>query len=200
MMSRPREFEMDEALERALDVFWSKGYQGASMADLLAAMGLSKSSFYAAFGCKRDVFAAALRRYSDGYLAEARQLFDPAGDPLAQLRAYLLRAIESGAPTDCVRRGCMIVNVAVELAPEDTAIEQEVRAHSERMVSLLAEVLRRGQQQGRILPDITVEHWGRHLLTMVTGLYVLRKGGAEPALLFPVIDTCLTSITGPSPG
>jgi len=197
-MSRPREFEMDDALERALDVFWSKGYQGASMADLLAAMGLSKSSFYGAFGCKRDVFAAALRRYSDGYLAEARQLFDPAGDALGQLRAYLLRAIENGAATDCARRGCMIVNVAVELAPEDTAIEQEVRAHSERMVALLAEVLRRGQRQGCILPDITVEHWGRHLLTMVTGLYVLRKGGAEAVLLSPVIETCLTSITGPS--
>jgi TetR/AcrR family transcriptional repressor of nem operon len=191
-MSRPREFEMDEALERALDVFWSKGYHGASMADLIGAMELSKSSFYGAFGCKHDVFIAALRRYSESYIAETLKIFAPDGDAVRQIRSYLGRAIESDAV--CARRGCMMVNVAVELASSDRAIEHEIRRHSERLVHLLGETLRRGQTQGKILPEINGDHWARHLLTMVSGLYVAKKGGADGAVLSQVIETCLSAI------
>jgi TetR/AcrR family transcriptional repressor of nem operon len=191
---------MDEALERALDVFWAKGYQGASMSDLVAAMGLSKSSLYGAFGCKHDVFIAALHRYSEAYVAQARQTFVASGDAVEQLRTYLCRAVEGSGDADCARRGCMMVNVAVELAPGDAAIEQEVRNHSDRLVHLLSEALGRGQQQGSILPEINCEHWARHLVTMVSGLYVAKKGGADTAVLGNVIDTCLASIGTRRPG
>ncbi len=190
-MSRPREFEADDALEHALDVFWTKGYQGASMADLLSATGLSKSSLYGAFGCKHDVFVAAFRRYSEHYLDEARQLFTAEGEPLEQIRRYLGRVLCADD-----RRGCMMVNMAVELAPTDKPIEREGRRHWEKLAAMLSEVLRRGQQQGRIAAGIDAAGWGPLLVSLASGLYVMKKGGTEDAILQAVIETTLSQIAG----
>ena len=65
-LGRPRGFDVDEALERAMVVFWAQGYEGASLADLTNAMGINRTSMYAAFGNKEELFRAALRRYLDG--------------------------------------------------------------------------------------------------------------------------------------
>ncbi|MDR3514341.1 MAG: TetR/AcrR family transcriptional regulator [Azospirillaceae bacterium] len=193
-MSRPRAFEMDEALARALEVFWSRGYQAASMTELLTAMGLSKSSFYAAFGSKRDVFLAALDRYSQSYLEEVRDRFGCDGDGLRLLRDYLGEVVLGPGDAANRRRGCMMVNVAVQLAPDDRAIEAEVRRHVAALRAFLSAMIRRAQAQGTVSPVPAPETLARQLLAVIVGVTVLKKGGMATDDLLAIIEAAVATL------
>lgn len=197
-MSRPREFEMDDALDKALDVFWSQGYHHASLNDLLKAMDLSKSSFYGAFGSKHDVLMAALARYSDQGIEVYRSLFATDEDANAQVRRFLSKVLDDGDP-NCQRRGCAMVNISIELAPADPGIEQAVQTHNRRLLAIVEDALIRGIAAGTVRKDLEVKAWSRALLVFLSGLYVHRKGGAEVEALSAAIDVFLTQLEPGSP-
>lgn len=118
-MPRPRSFDRDDALEAALGLFWAKGYEATSLADLTRAMGLSKSSLYDTFGDKHTLFLAAFDRYADTRLGPALAMLEDTSRPARiRLEAFLRRFITIKV-RDGDRRGCMIGNTAVELAPHD---------------------------------------------------------------------------------
>ncbi|EWY40173.1 TetR family transcriptional regulator [Skermanella stibiiresistens SB22] len=192
-MGRPRKFNADEALDRALHVFWSKGYAATSMTDLLDAMGLSKSSFYEFFGNKHDAFMAALRRYADREVARldasvcsggcARRLIE------IQLRGVIDRPTGEGD-----RRGCLTVNCAVELAPHDPVIESAVTAHMDRMEELFHRLIARGQAEGGISSRQDARMLARYLLNGLCGLQVMAKAGRDAKSLEDVVSTILTAL------
>jgi TetR/AcrR family transcriptional repressor of nem operon len=121
---RPREFDIDAAVERALDVFWSHGYHGTSLPDLLAATNLSRGSLYAAFGDKHGLFLHALDRYIDDSLVRLDTELDTRKDALEGLCTCLDGYVDrtSGIAGE---RGCLVVATAMELAAHDT--EDSVR-------------------------------------------------------------------------
>ncbi|MEM6585892.1 MAG: TetR/AcrR family transcriptional regulator, partial [Pseudomonadota bacterium] len=111
---RPRSFDRETALEAALNVFWAKGYDGASMADLTGAMGINKPSLYAAFGDKDALFAETIARYAERYFGGALQAFLSESSPEKAVHAALLAALEGATRADTEAVGCLL---AVGAAP-----------------------------------------------------------------------------------
>ena len=126
-MARPREFDAGDALEKAVQVFWTKGYRAASLRDLTAAMGISKSSFYETFGSKHELFLAAIRRYDEGMVGWVVGLLE---SEISGRRAIaeVLNTVVDMAVAPRGRRGCLIGNCAVEVAPHDAAASAAVAA------------------------------------------------------------------------
>jgi TetR/AcrR family transcriptional repressor of nem operon len=193
-MPRCREFEIDEVLDQALDAFWLKGYAATSMADLLAAMGLSKSSFYECFGSKRAVLLAALQRYSTRGTQEIRAHFNVDGSAAALLAKWLGHSIDPAAHRPGERCGCLIINIAVELAPHDAEIETAVRRHLDGLAAFLAEIVRRGQADGSLASRQDPARTADGLLNLIAGLQVLAKGGIETDRLAAIIDNHLAGL------
>lgn len=130
-MARPREFDPDQALERATRVFWARGFEHASLDDLCAATALNRSSLYAAFGDKRALYLKSLARYEEGSVERIRKAFEGRA-PRAGLKAFLAGLIDAivAGPG---RRGCFIGNCAAEMARLDRAAAARVRQSLERI-------------------------------------------------------------------
>src|SRR5262245_6996300 len=139
-MARPRSFEIDEALDSAIEVFWDRGYEASSMTDLMDAMGLQKGSIYKAWKDKRSLFLAALRRYLDQGHERLQAL--ATGEPKAALQTLLGHFTSSCTQS---KRGCFAMNTGVELGPHDARVVKLLAAHHARVVDLFADVIRRGQ-------------------------------------------------------
>jgi TetR/AcrR family transcriptional repressor of nem operon len=119
---RPRSFDVEATVERAMGVFWSRGYHATALPDLLRATKLSRGSLYAAFGDKHSLFLRALDRYIADALARMDIELDPRKEPVGGLRAYLAGYVDrtTGAKG---RRGCLLVATAMELAGQDAEVE-----------------------------------------------------------------------------
>ena len=118
-MARPREFELDEAVEGAMQIFWRQGYGATNLPDLLLAMGLTRGSFYKAFGDKRSVYLEALKRYDENNISAAVKMLSDAGsgDGVARIEKLFEGAFD-GAALESERRGCLVCNAMVETGTE----------------------------------------------------------------------------------
>lgn len=172
-MARPRTFDVDTVLHEAMLVFWEKGFDGTSFADIEARTGVKKASLFAAYGDKRGLFLKALSAYQEeGRTACAAGL---AGrSPLAALEQWVASI---SRPTACTRRGCLSVNTVVELAPHDPEIAALARAHTALMTDQIAAVVGRGQELGEIRRDEDARTLAQLLVATLNGLSVAAKAG-----------------------
>ena len=184
-MSRPREFDEQQALQQAKEVFWQRGYEATSLVDLLAAMGLSKSSFYETFGSKRELFLRSLARYREERVAALRLLLQ--GGCVRQAIEALFRAAISCEE----HKGCMACNEAVELAARDADVEQRVTAVMAEFEALLAEAIGRGQAEGSIGKTLPPADLARLLMVALNGLQIEIRGCAEKAKLAQTVDVVM---------
>src|SRR5437763_2454824 len=129
MAGRPREFDRDDVLGRAVDVFWRQGFEATSMEDLTAAMGIGRGSLYNEFGGKHALFVAALDRYRADRRAQLEDALASAESVRAGVAEVYRRSIDT-LWGDATRRGCMLVNSAAELAASDPAVAERVEAAS----------------------------------------------------------------------
>ena len=139
-MSRPIEFDRDRAVQQAVMLFWQKGYQAASLADLLEAMGLSRSSFYAAFGDKRGLFVECLDVFASRTQAILRRARDRK-PPMTALRNYFERSFGQVSEPD-MHFGCMLVNTVIELAAIDQGLRDIADRHLKTVQDLFEACLR----------------------------------------------------------
>ena len=141
-MARPREFNLDEAIEGAMQIFWRQGYGATNLPDLLKAMRLTRGSFYKAFGDKRSVYIEALKRYDENNIASAVHLLgDPSlGDGPKRIETLFESAIDVSVPRN-ERRGCLVCNAMVELAPSDPEVAQLTAAMSKKLQDAFAGAL-----------------------------------------------------------
>jgi TetR/AcrR family transcriptional repressor of nem operon len=140
-MPRPTEFDTERALDRALLLFWRKGYQATSLADLTEAMGIGRGSFYAAFGDKRALFEACLERFARrtrGILLDAMR----DRPPLDALQFFLERHLHGHDPRSA-SLGCMLVNTVLELAAVDDALSERAGRHLADVQALFESCLAR---------------------------------------------------------
>ena len=139
-MGRPRTFDMDDALERAMDLFWQKGYHAANLPDLLEAMGIVRGSFYKAFESKKEVFLKALDLYDRRYLQPVVDMLTaPDASGMATVRAVFdsaLELIRSGDP-----RGCLLCSTAAETAFHDREIADAVNDQLDGLTSAFGAAL-----------------------------------------------------------
>lgn len=172
-MSRPREFETEDALDRGMQVLWDRGYEATSLEDLLGAMDLSKSSFYETFGSKHDFLMAALARYIDVVLGQlAKDLREgPARDAIFRSYERML------PPPNVSARGCFVQNCAIELAQHDPEARERVREGLKRLERGYYRAVLRGQQSGEIGRKHDARALARFLVSSLNGIQVLSRAG-----------------------
>lgn len=178
-MGRPPEFDKDQALDAAMEVFWSRGFKAASLSELTQAMGLSKSSFYQSFGNKQDVLAAALDWYTE---QQARRMAQALAGP--SLRAALEPFFAAIARDNDGGRGCLLGNCAVELGPHDQEVAAQVRRGLRGLIGVLEQRIRRAQEAGEIVSTRSPADLANYLGASINGMRVLGKAGMdEPSLM-----------------
>lgn len=165
---------MNAAVERAMDVFWSRGYHATALPDLLRATKLSRGSLYAAFGDKHSLFLRALDRYIADALARMDVEFNPGNDPVDGLQAYLAGYVERTSGSNG-RRGCLLVATAMELAGGDADVGRRVARFFKAMEAKVTEALSRAKAAGRLADGIEPATAARVLVCFVEGLRVVGK-------------------------
>ncbi len=192
-MVRPREFNEDEVLNRALDVFWEKGFEAASLGDLTSAMGISKSSFYETFGSKHDLLLSAMGRYKATTLAMAIGILEsdtPAREAITKVFDYVIRTIFE----DGDRRGCFLGNCIVEAGDKDDAVAKEVAEGFADFTDAFAKAVKRGQVAG----DISISHepmaLARFLGSNISGMRIAAKAGADRRYLEDIVRVVMAAL------
>jgi AcrR family transcriptional regulator len=171
---RPREFDMDTALDRALRVFRERGYHATSIGDLTAAMRLATGSVYKAFRDKHAVFLAAFERYTALRQAQTRSAAARGGNGRERLRHVLLSYVEHSQGSEG-RRGCLVVGSAVELSAVDPVIRVRVSAQLETNESFIAGLIHEGQADGSIPENVEADDTARLMICITQGLRVVGK-------------------------
>jgi len=186
---RPRAFDAEDALDRALKVFWRKGYEGTSLDDLTAAMNINRPSLYAAFGNKENLFRRALERYSNG----------PASHVCAALQAPTARAVAERTLIGTVDlltdprhpRGCLIVQGALAGGDASESVQRELAKHREAGVAALRKRFERARREGDLPRSANAADLARYVSTIAHGLSVQAASGASRAELLRVVKTSL---------
>jgi len=186
---RPREFCPDAALAAALGVFWAKGYEGASMSELTAAMGITKPSLYAAFGNKEQLFHKALDLYEDEKLAYTREaLLQPTALGVAE---HFMRGAIDAQLSSCDPKGCLGVIAATACGSEAESIKAEVIKRRASSSAMLLDRFQQAQRDGDLRSDVEPEALAQYLFTILQGMAVQAGAGASRADLESVMQTSL---------
>src|SRR2546422_2791402 len=174
---RPRASAVDEALDRALRVFWQHGYEGTALSDLTEAMGISRPSLYAAFGNKEALFRKVLDRYADGPAAYVRQaLNEPTARAVVEglLRGAADLLTRPGNPP-----GCLMVNGALSCGEAADPIRQELASRRAADEAALRQRLKHAKSTGDLPADSDPADLARYVVTFVRGMAVQAAGGAS---------------------
>jgi len=187
---RPREFDIETALDRAILYFREHGYNGVSIADLSRALKLSAGSIYKAFNSKHALFTAALDRYLALRGAQLSEITSSTESGREKLRRLLVFYAESSHATEG-RYGCLVVLGAVELASTDEAIAQKVSTALVLNEKRLREIIQQAQQDGSVPKEIDAATTARLMLALVQGMRVLGKIGQTREDMMALVDASM---------
>jgi len=188
-VGRPREFELAKAAHDAMNVFWDRGYESASLPDLITGTGLSRGSLYKAFGDKKGLLLAALDVYTAEGLKATADILSQPGPAREAIRDSLLRyaRLSSG---DAGRRGCLVVAMAAELGAHDQEVKTRTARMLRRLHQLYASTIIRGQADGEIREGDELAA-ARFLVCQIQGMRVLGKTGASEADMLALADSTI---------
>lgn len=193
-MGRPRQFDEQDAIDRATDLFWRRGYSATSVRDLGDELKLTPSSLYRTFTDKHTLFLRALDNYRATESAEAEQRLGADGRPIRHvLRDWMLWLVtcpNDGEPG----RGCFVVNTATELGTTDNEVRQRTEAAFEVTRQALRSLLIEGRDRGELPADLHLDDAVELLFTTVLGLRVRERAGHEPARLTTAIDAVIRAL------
>jgi TetR/AcrR family transcriptional repressor of nem operon len=181
-MARPREFDEAAVLDAAIDRFWLRGYEATSVRDLADEMNIAGASLYNAFGDKRGLYERALNRYLEQTFRERIRRIEPAMPPREAIGAFLQEIIKRSL-TDKARRGCMLVNSAIESAPYDPDFLDIVATFIDEVEAFFFRCVSKGQRDGTITRAHSARDLSRSLLGILLGIRVLARVRPERALL-----------------
>ena len=182
---RPRAFDPDAALDVAMRLFWQKGYEGTSLADLTEAMGINRPSLYAAFGNKEALFRKAFARYVEAATCPTRIEAKTAREAVA---VFLMGAAGGGCHSE--RAGCMLVTTGLAGGEESDAIRQELCVARNQIVEAWTTRLAAGEAAGERLPAPPAA-LARYVMAVSNGMSVLARSGATSEALRQVVDVAM---------
>lgn len=179
-MARPREFDYDGVLDKAMLLFWRRGFQGTSIVEIERETGLTKGSLYKAFDSKRDLFAKCLNRYmaDESYRAILLRRSDR---PIAEAFAEILDLLIESANASERPCGCLATNVIAELIPTDAELAKEASDGLAGMQTALELRLRAAREKGELRPDADVETLASVLMVTLQGMVVLSTSTKDVA-------------------
>lgn len=192
---RPRAFDAEQALSRARDLFWSRGYAATSVQDLVDELGVQRGSLYAAFGDKHDLYLKAVALY-DKENREHLQARIRDGPVLPALRRLLLdpSALTGAADRPEGRRGCLVGNTTAELVPGDDAARALVAAAYDGFTDIVSDALSRAQAAGEVATSATPEAQARMLLLLFQGSALVSRAQPDRERLAAAVDAALDTL------
>jgi TetR/AcrR family transcriptional repressor of nem operon len=194
-MARQKEFERDDALRRAIPVFWDKGFAGASAEDLTTAMGIGRQSLYDTFGDKRRLYLEALGRYNSDSVATLLGRLRAVPSPLAAIEAILMSAA-AGTP-EAMARGCMGVNAVCEFGVSDPDVAALEKTSSAVLQAGLEAVINEAKAKGEADPAADTRAAARFIGAAYAGMKVAAKAGAPPDILRDIAAFAMRSLKAP---
>jgi TetR/AcrR family transcriptional repressor of nem operon len=194
-MARPREFDEAAVLDAAIERFWLRGYEATSVRDLADEMNIAGASLYNAFGDKRSLYERALNRYLDQTFRERIRRIEPALPPREAISAFLQEIVKRSL-TDKQRRGCMLVNSAIESAPYDPDFLGIVATFLDEVEAFFLRRVSEGQKDGTITRAHSAGDLSKSLLGILLGIRVLARVRPERALLEGLMRPVLGLLDG----
>jgi TetR/AcrR family transcriptional repressor of nem operon len=191
-MGRPRGFDADQARERALQQFWTHGYNATSIDQLVTALGVNRASLYATFGGKRELYQAALESYRAQLLSALLPTLAGGGPALDALGRFFDALVEY--VSDGKRRGCLLTQTMLELGPRDRRARNFVVEYLTTLEDALLEVLARAKQQGELGAAAQPRALARFLVGVAQGVIVLSKGQADAKSLRDVTRSAIAGL------
>lgn len=168
-----KNFNPDEALEKAMKAFWKNGYEPTSMQDLLDCMGIQRGSFYATFKNKHTVFMMALERY-EKFFTNRFSLIEAKYSPKAGI-IHMFETFLKDAKENPEYNGCFLVNTALDLGPHDPEVSQLVTRGFSQVEDFFQKMIKKGQADGSISPELNAKNTARVLMGLMSGLRVLTR-------------------------
>lgn len=192
-MARTKEFNEDQALDKAIEIFWHKGYNGTSAQDLVTHLGLSRSSLYDTFGDKQKLFSMALKRYQKQGQDYVKNLLEESEDVKATLTVIFKQAVLESLE-DRITKGCFMVNSSVELAMHDEEIARIVNENRQTMEDVFLKAVTKGQEAGQISTKQNARTLARFIFNNYTGIRVLARSGEKDKQVYDDILKAMFSL------
>lgn len=196
-MARPREFEESEVLDAAVECFWRRGLEATSVRDLASEMGINGPSLYNAFGDKRTLFAKALERYAARFMRARIQQLEERHGPKEAIQAFFGGLI-SRSLSDPDRRGCLIVNSALEVAPRDRELRGVIAGYLGEIESFFRRCFQRARANNEIPASVDPEDAARLFLALMLGIRLAARAKPERALLDGMVRPALALLDFPN--
>ncbi|QEE29606.1 TetR/AcrR family transcriptional regulator [Terriglobus albidus] len=191
MAGRPREFDRDIALRKARDLFWERGYEGVSMSDLTAKLGLASARIYAAFGSKEALFREAVALYEAQEGAFAAKALSEACSVSEAIKRLFIDAIDlytrKGAP-----RGCMVVSSATNCSNENDSVREWLAGHRRSRTATILERLQKAERMGELPPGTDADSLGDLYATALHGISVQARDGVSKKRLLAMLPPLLS--------
>jgi AcrR family transcriptional regulator len=192
-MARPVEFNRDEVLDRAMDIFWEKGYEATSLQDLIDSMDLSKSSFYNTFESKHNLFTETLRRYNDCMTRPLAEALNNSVSGIDFIVSVFNEVIDQ-ANTPIGMKGCFLMNTAAEFARNDPAIGDILESGFNKIEVIFLRAIEKAQSLGEIPNDKDASALANFLVCNMSGLKTMAKAGIKHTRLKHIADTVIDSL------
>lgn len=192
-MARKKEFDEDELLEKALNLFWKKGYHATSAQDLVDSLGINRSSLYNTYTDKRTLFIKSLKRYQQqrtGLMISTLQQSQHIGETIKQI----FNNIIDEDMADSMKKGCFMVNTAVELSMQDIEINDIVNANNQSVEDALVAAIEKGRQSGQFLNPLSSRAIAQFIFATISALRVTSRSGAGRQVMQNIADVALYSL------
>jgi TetR/AcrR family transcriptional repressor of nem operon len=189
-VGRPKEFDRDAALQKAMELFWTRGYEATGLRDLLDHMGIGRQSLYDTFGDKHGLFVAAVKHYDQCVAEGVIDQLRAAGSPLQNVRKTLV-AIADGV-TDGKCRGCLLTNTLVEVAPHDPEVAAAAKSVLSRIENGFRRTLQDAVTAGELPKDANVRALARFFTSTIQGLVVMGKSSVSRAAVKDIVSVALS--------
>ena len=188
-MARPIEFDEEAALDIAMQCFWDQGFETTSVRDLADQMGITQTSLYNTFGDKRALYIRSFEHYLDQTIRQRIKRLEGLA-PTEAIEAYFMETVERSI-ADKARRGCMLVNTGLEIAPHDPEFRKMVVREFSLIEDFFRSRIEAGQTSGALRADVPAAELAKMLLSIALGLRVLARSRPQRALLEGAVRAAL---------
>jgi len=192
-MARTKDFDENEVLTKAIQVFWHKGYNGTSMQDLVDGLGISRSSLYDTYTDKHTLFVKALESYQNSGAGKIQEIINNSGSA-KDIVKRLLEFATNELLGDKQQKGCFMVNAEVEVAPHDAEVNSLVCKNDQQMEEAFYQVIKKGQDSGEIKNQQDARALSRFIFNTVKGMRVTAKSITDKSVFDDIIKLTISAL------
>lgn len=193
IMARKKEFDEKALLEKAVSLFWRKGYHGTSAQDLVDELGISRSSLYDTYTDKRNLFKESLKVYQQCYTNGVIDMADRSRNAEQTIKEIFQSILKESSEEE-ISRGCFMVNTAVELSGQDKEICGLISQNNKAVEDALTRLVKKGQADGQFSMGSTARAYARFLFSSISGLRVAARSGSDKKVLSDIVEVTLAAL------